>query len=75
MIRFLLELFRFFSIRGHTTRFIWYDNGTILKAGFKALTHSFEGIKWNGVIDKWSARGISWRHIQPFAPSNGGNWE
>ena len=39
------------------------------------MTHSFEGIKWKGVIDKWSARGISWRHILPFAPSKGGNWE
>ena len=27
------------------------------------------------MVDKWSAHGISWRHIPPFAPSKGGNWE
>ena len=72
---FLEAFFRFFSTRGHATKYIWCDNGTNLKAGSKALTHSFEGIKWKGVVDKWSARGISWRHIPPFAPSKGGNWE
>ena len=27
------------------------------------------------MIDKWSAHGISWHHIPPFAPSKEGNWE
>ena len=72
---FLEAFFRFFNTRGHATKYVWCDNGTNLKAGSKALTHCFEGIKWKGVIDKWSARGISWHHILPFAPSKGGNWE
>ena len=28
-----------------------------------------------GVVDRWSAHVISWRHIPPFAPLKGGNWE
>ena len=72
---FLEAFFCFFSTRGHAARYIWCDNGTNLKAGSKALTHSFEGIKWKGVIDKWSTQGISWCHIPSFAPSKGGNWE
>ena len=27
------------------------------------------------VVDKWSAQGISWRHIPSFASSKGGIWE
>ena len=65
----------FFNTRGHATRFIWCDNGINLKAGSKALTSSFEGVKWKGVVNKWSAHGISWHHIPPIAPSKGGKWE
>ena len=73
---FLEALFRFFNSRGHATCFIWCDNGTSLKSGSKALNSSFEGVKWKGIIDKWSSvHGISWRHIPPYAPSKGGNWE
>ena len=56
---FLEAFFRFFNSRGHATRFIWCDNGTNLKSGAKALNSSFEGVKWKGVIDKWSSHGIS----------------
>ena len=65
----------FFSTRCYATHYIWCNNGTNLKAGSKALTHSFEGVKWKGVVDRWSAHRISWRHILPFAPSKEGNWE
>ena len=54
---------------------MWCDNGSNLKAGSNELTNSFAGTKWKGVVDKWSAHGISWRHIPPYAPSKGGNWE
>ena len=56
---FLEAFFRFFNSRGHATRYIWCDNGTNLKAGSKALTQSFENIKWKNVIDKWSVLDIS----------------
>jgi hypothetical protein len=72
---FLEAFFRFFNTRGNAARFIWCDNGTNLKSGSKALTSSFEGVKWKAVVDKWSAHGVSWRHIPPYAPSKGGNWE
>ena len=72
---FLEAFFRFFSTHGHATRYIWCDNGTNLKAGSKALTHSFEGVKWKGVVNRWSAHGLSWRHTPLFAPSKGGIWE
>ena len=75
LLQFLEVFFRFFNSRGHSTRFIWCDNGTNLKAGSKALSSSFDSIKWKGVVDKWSARGISWHHILPFAALKGGNWE
>ena len=39
------------------------------------MTHSFEGVKWKRVVDKWSVKGISWHHVPPFASSKGGNWE
>ena len=72
---FLEAFFRFFNTCGHATRFIWCDNGTNLKAGSKTLTSDFEGVKWKGVVDKWSAHGISWHHTPPYAPSKGGNWK
>ena len=50
---FLEGFFRFLNTRGHATRCIWCDNGTNLKAGSKALTHSFERVKWSG----WSISG------------------
>ena len=71
---FLGAFFRFFNTRGHATRYVWCDNGTNLKAGSKALSQSFGNVKWKDVVDKWSAHGISWHHIPPFAPSKGGNW-
>ena len=72
---FLEAFFRFFNSLGHATRFIWCDNGTNLKSGSKTLTSSFGGVKWKGVVDKWSAHGVAWRHIPPYAPSKGGNWD
>ena len=44
---FLEAFFRFFNSRGHSTRFIWCDNGTNLKAGSKALSSSFDSVKFN----------------------------
>ena len=72
---FLEAFFRFFNTRCHATHFIWCDNGTNLKSGSKSFTSSFKGVKWKGVVDTWSAHGVSQRHIPPYAPSKGGNWE
>ena len=73
---FLDAFFRFFNTRGHAARHMWCDSkGTNFKASSKALTQSFRNVEWKNVIDKWSANGISWCHIPPFAPSKEGNWE
>ena len=45
-LRYVLRgLFSVFNSCGHSTRFIWCDNGTNLKAGSKALFSSFDIIK------------------------------
>ena len=72
---FLEAFFRFFNTRGHAVRFVWCDNGSNLKAGANELTKSFANVKWKKVVDRWSAKGIVWHHIPPYAPSKGGNWE
>ena len=72
---FLNAFFHFFNSTSNATLHIWCDNGSNFKAGSKALTQSFKNVDWKGVIDKWSACGISWKFIPPFSPSKGGNWE
>ena len=74
---FLETFFDFFNSRGHATRHIWSNNETNLKAGSKAFTQSFENVKWKDVTDKWSAHGISWRHVPALGPSKkvfGNEW-
>ena len=72
---FLMALWRFLSVRGHTTRIIYSDNATNFVGARLELRCGAERLCQHKIINELAPRGIEWRHAPPLASHQGGIYE